>query len=202
MPDKMSQEKISMLRAYGAEVVITPDRGRPGLARELLLRLRPPRRGDPRRLQARPVLESRQSRGPLRDDRARALGADGRGAGGRDRDLGRHRRHDHRRRALLQGAQAGGADRRRSTPKARSSPPTTSTRWGRTSSRASARSAGRRRSTPMSSTSGCASPTATRSVSRAGSRARRGCSWAAPPARPRTPGSRLRSGSVPTPASS
>ena len=24
MPDKMSQEKISMLRAYGAEVVITP----------------------------------------------------------------------------------------------------------------------------------------------------------------------------------
>ena len=26
MPDKMSQEKVRLLKAYGAEVVITPDR--------------------------------------------------------------------------------------------------------------------------------------------------------------------------------
>ena len=79
MPDKMSQEKISMLRAYGAEVVITPDRRRAGLAGVVLLGLRPARRGDPGRLQARPVLEPRQPGGALRDDRARDLGADGGG---------------------------------------------------------------------------------------------------------------------------
>ena len=89
------------------------DRGRPRLARELLLRLRPPRRGDPRRLQARPVLEPRQPDRALRADRARALGADRRRRARRGRDLRRHRRHDHRRRPLLQGAPAGGADRRR-----------------------------------------------------------------------------------------
>ena len=113
MPDKMSQEKISMLRAYGAEVVITPDRRRAGLAGELLLRLRPARRGDPRRLQARPVLEPGESGGALRDDGARDLGADGRRSGRRDRHLRRNGGHDHRRRPLLQGASPGGADRRR-----------------------------------------------------------------------------------------
>ena len=65
MPDKMSQEKISMLRAYGAEVVIMPDGGRAGLAGVLLLRVGPPRRGDPRRIQARPVLEHVEPRGAL-----------------------------------------------------------------------------------------------------------------------------------------
>ena len=52
MPDKMSQEKISMLRAYGAEVVITPtavDPHSPGATPSASVR---------RRLQARPVLES------------------------------------------------------------------------------------------------------------------------------------------------
>ena len=57
MPDKMSQEKISMLRAYGAEVVITPTAVDARLAGVVLLRLVAARRGDPRRLQARPVLE-------------------------------------------------------------------------------------------------------------------------------------------------
>ena len=76
MPDKMSQEKISTLRAYGAEVVITPTAVEPRLAGELLLGLRPARRGDPGRLQARPVLEHGEPGGALRDDRAGALGAD------------------------------------------------------------------------------------------------------------------------------
>ena len=57
MPDKMSQEKISLLRAYGAEVVICPYAVAPESPGELLLGLRPARRGDPRRLQARPVHE-------------------------------------------------------------------------------------------------------------------------------------------------
>ena len=85
-----------------------PDGGRPRLARELLLRLRPARRGDPRRLQARPVLERGEPAGPLRDDGPRALGADRR-RGGRDRRLGRHRRLDLGDRPVLQGAQAGGS---------------------------------------------------------------------------------------------
>jgi len=40
MPDKMSQEKISMLRAYGAEVVICPTARRTGFAGVVLLRSR------------------------------------------------------------------------------------------------------------------------------------------------------------------
>ena len=67
MPDKMSQEKISLLRAYGAEVVICPT-AVGGLAGELLLGLRSARGGDPGRLQARPVLEHGQPGRPLRAD--------------------------------------------------------------------------------------------------------------------------------------
>ena len=81
------------------------DRGRARLAGELLLGLRPARRGDPGRLQARPVLEHGQPGGALRDDRAGDLGADGR-RDRRARDLGRHRRHDLGRRPLPEGAQA------------------------------------------------------------------------------------------------
>ena len=103
MPDKMSQEKIATLRAYGAEVVITPDGGRARLARVVLLRLVAARRGDPGRLQARPVLEHGEPGGALPRHGARDLGADRR-RDRRARDLGRHRRHDQRRRALLQGA--------------------------------------------------------------------------------------------------
>jgi cystathionine beta-synthase len=57
VPDKVAPEKIALLRAFGAEVVICPTAVDAGLARELLPRLRPARRGDSRRVQARPVLE-------------------------------------------------------------------------------------------------------------------------------------------------
>ena len=76
MPDKMSQEKISMLRAYGAEVVITPTAVEHDSPESYYTRLRPARGGDPGRLQARPVLEHGQPAGPLRDDGAGDLGAD------------------------------------------------------------------------------------------------------------------------------
>ena len=89
-----------MLRAYGAEVVITPTAVEPDspesyysvsdrLAEEI-----------PGRLQARPVLEHVESPGALRDDWAGDLGADRRGDR-RARHLRRHRRHDHRRRRYL-----------------------------------------------------------------------------------------------------
>ena len=74
-----------------------PLRGRAGVARELLLGLRPAGRGDPRRVQARPVHEHRQPGRALRDDRPRDLGADGR-RDRRARDRRRHRRDDLRHR--------------------------------------------------------------------------------------------------------
>ena len=75
MPDKMSQEKIALLRAYGAEVVDHADRRRPRLARVLLPRRRPAHRGDPRRLPAEPVLQPGQPRVALRDARAPRSGS-------------------------------------------------------------------------------------------------------------------------------
>ena len=139
------------------------DRRRARLAGVLLLGLRPARRGDPGRLQARPVLEQGEPRGALPDDRRRRSGSRPRRRDRRDRDLGRHRRHDLRRRALLQGAQARGADRRRRPGGLRLHRGRRRTRAARTSSRGSARTRGRRRWTRRSSTSGSASPTATRS---------------------------------------
>ena len=113
MPDKMSQEKIALLRAYGAEVVITPtavehdspesyysvsDR----LAEEIPGGFKPDQYSNLANPEAHYELT-----GPG------DLGADRRRRDRRDRRLRRHRRHDQRRRPLLQGAQAGGADRRR-----------------------------------------------------------------------------------------
>ncbi len=89
-----------------------PDRRRAGLPRVLLLRLRSARRGDPRRLQAGPVLEHVQPGGALPRHGARDLGADRR-RDRRDRHLRRDGRDDLRRRSLVQGTEAGGADRRR-----------------------------------------------------------------------------------------
>ena len=112
MPDKMSQEKISLLRAYGAEVVITPtavDHDSPECYYSVS---RSARGGDPRRLQAGPVLEPEQPGAHYRTTGPEIWEQTGR-RDRRDRRLRRHRRHDQRRRPLLQGAQAGGADRRR-----------------------------------------------------------------------------------------
>src|SRR6266540_2869855 len=89
-----------------------PDRRRAGLPRVLLLRLRSARRGDPRRLQAGPVLEHVQPGGALPRHGARDLGADRR-RDRRDRHLRRDGRDDLRRRPLVQGTEARGADRRR-----------------------------------------------------------------------------------------
>ncbi len=113
MPDKMSREKIDLLRAYGAEVVLAPTDVAARLAAVLLPRRRPADRRDPRRVPAQPVLQPGQPAGPLRLDRSRAVGADRRPdhAPGRRR---RHRRDGHRHRPLPARAQARpGRGRRR-----------------------------------------------------------------------------------------
>ena len=105
MPDKMSQEKIAILRAYGAEVVITPtavEHDSPEsyysvssrLAEEIPGGFKPDQYSNMANPEAHYQLH-----------RAGDLGADRR-RDRRARDLGRHRRHDQRHRPLLQGAQA------------------------------------------------------------------------------------------------
>ncbi len=112
MPDKMSQEKISLLRAYGAEVVICPYAVEPEspesyysvsdrLAEEIPGAYKP----DQYTNRANPEAHY-ESTGPG------DLGADRRGAG-RARDRGRHGRDDLRRGPLHQGAGPRRADRRR-----------------------------------------------------------------------------------------
>jgi cystathionine beta-synthase len=76
MPDKMSKEKIDLLRAYGAEVVVAPTDVAPDSPRSYYPRRRPPHARDPRRLPAQPVREPGQPADPLRDDRARAVAPD------------------------------------------------------------------------------------------------------------------------------
>ena len=79
MPDKMSREKIDLLRAYGAEVVLAPTDVPPDSPQLLLPRRRPADGGDPGRLPAQPVRQPGQPPGPLRVDRARRSGSRPRG---------------------------------------------------------------------------------------------------------------------------
>ena len=95
MPDKMSREKIDLLRAYGAEVVVMPDRRRPGLAAGLLPRRRPADAGDPGRVPAQPVRQPGQPGGALPEHRAGAVAPVGR-ADHALRVRRRHGRDDHR----------------------------------------------------------------------------------------------------------
>ena len=80
MPDKMSREKIDLLRAYGAEVVVAPTDVAARVAAVLLPRRRPAHGGDPGRLPAQPVPQPGQPADPLRDDRPGAVAPDRRAA--------------------------------------------------------------------------------------------------------------------------
>ena len=102
-PDKVSEDKRNVLKAYGAEVVVCPTAVAPGAPRLLLQRQRPALEGA-RRLEARPVLQPEQPALPLRDHRPRDLAAD-RGPDHPLRVRHGHRRHDQRRRPLPQGAE-------------------------------------------------------------------------------------------------
>ena len=111
-----------MLRAYGAEVVVCPTAVDPADPRSLLLGVRPAGPRDPRRLEARPVLQPGQPALALRDHRAGDLGADRRPDHPLRHRRG-HRRHDQRRRPLPQGGLAtDGCRSSAPTPRARSTP--------------------------------------------------------------------------------
>ena len=105
MADKQSEEKRALLRAYGAEIVVCPTDVAPDdersyyrvsdrLAREIA-----------RRVEARPVLEPGQPRGPLPDHRPGDLGRDRR-AHHALRRRPRHRRNRFGRRPLPEGAES------------------------------------------------------------------------------------------------
>ena len=79
MSDKMAAEKVRLLEAYGAEVVVCPTAVAPEDPEFVLFDGGATHQGDARRLSTRPVLQPRQSAGALPDDRTR--------------DLARHRRH-------------------------------------------------------------------------------------------------------------
>ena len=128
------------LRRRGRDL---PDGRRAGVPGELLPRGRPARRGDPGRVPAEPVLQPREPPDALRHDRPGDLGADRRDDR-RLRGRRRHRRHDHRRRALPEGAEPRRHGGRAPTRRAASTPATSR---ARTWSRASARTSGPPRST-------------------------------------------------------
>ena len=112
MPDKMSQEKVRLLKAFGAEVIITPTAVPPDHPDNYVMMAKRIAAGDAERDPGRPVLQPDESGGALRDDGPGALGADG----GAHHALRRRRwngRDDHRRRAVPEGAQPQDQDHRR-----------------------------------------------------------------------------------------
>ena len=73
-PDKVSEDKRNVLRAYGAEVVVCPTAVAPEDPHSYYSRVRPADPGDPRRLEARPVLQPGQPGVALRVPPARRSG--------------------------------------------------------------------------------------------------------------------------------
>ena len=111
IPDKMSSEKIRLLRAFGARVVITPSQLPPdhpmshySVAKRLSKEI-------PNSYYPNQYRESRESGRPLPNDRAGDRYGGGRVALGRRGD-DRHGRHDQRDRAVLQGTPAVGEGHR------------------------------------------------------------------------------------------
>ena len=142
-PDKVSEDKRNVLKAYGAEVVVCPTAVAPGAPRLLLQRLRPARLAAGR-VEAGPVLQPAQPALALRDHRPGDLGADRRagsptsstgvGTGGTISGVGRY----------LKEQNPVGPGRSAPTRPARSTPAAPA---GPTSSRASARTSGPRPTT-------------------------------------------------------
>ena len=108
MPETMSTERRVMLRAYGAEIVLTPGSegmaGAVAKAKQLIAETE-------NAVVGQSVRQPGQPGDPREDDRRGGLGRHRR-EGRRLRGGHRHRRHHHRRRASPQVAQAKCADRR------------------------------------------------------------------------------------------
>ena len=152
MPDKMSQEKVRLLKAFGAEVIVTPTAVPPDHPDNYVVMARRIAAETPNAILADQFYNAGQSRRALRDHRPRALGAD-RGTDHAFRGGGGHRRHGHRSWAVPQGAKpphpgdrrgSRGIDPRREMADARGG---RCPRARRTKSRASARTRFRERST-------------------------------------------------------
>ena len=124
MPDKMSKEKIDLLRAYGAEVVVAPTDVAAGLAAVLLPRRRPADSGDRRCLPAQSVLQPGQPAGALRVHGTRAVGADRRTDHAPRRGRG-DGRHGHRAPSATCASDVPISSSSAPTPKARSTPAAT-----------------------------------------------------------------------------
>ena len=111
MPDKMSQEKVRLLKAFGAEVVITPTAVPPDHPDNYVMKAKQIVRGDAGRDPGQPVLQPGQSRGALRDHGSGDLGAD-RGQGHPLRRGRGDRRHDERRGQVPEGEEPQGPGHR------------------------------------------------------------------------------------------
>ena len=158
MPDKMSREKIDLLRAYGAEVVIAPTDVAPESPQSYY------RVADRLTEEIPGAFQPNQYRNPANpqthyETTGPELWRQTGGAAHPPRRRRRHGRHDHRHGAATCASRTPTSRSSAPTRSARSTPATRSTR---TSSRAWARTSGPRRTTRRWSTATCASPTATR----------------------------------------
>ena len=115
-PDKVGQEKINVLKAYGAEVVVCPTAVDPSDPRSYYSVSDRLARETPGRLEARPVLQPGEPAVALRDHRPGDLGADRR-PDHHVRDRHGHRRHDQRHRPVPQGGLRREGARRRRRPR-------------------------------------------------------------------------------------
>jgi cysteine synthase B len=102
MPEDLSIERVQTMKAFGAELILTPKSGGMEYARDLAEQMQRDGKGRG----AGPVRQRRQPAHPLRDHRARDLGRHPR-AGDPLRQRHGHHRHHHRRVALPQGTEPG-----------------------------------------------------------------------------------------------
>jgi hypothetical protein len=112
MTDKVATEKVPLLEAYGAEVVVCPVAVAPEDPRSYYSTAERLVSEIARRVPPRPVLQPGEPLGARARHRPRAVGAD-RGSHHALRGRRGHRRHHHRGGSGAQGPQPRGADRRR-----------------------------------------------------------------------------------------
>ena len=105
MPDKMSQEKVRLLKAYGAEVVITPTAVPPDHPDHYVMKAKQIVHETPGAILADQFYNQANPEAHYRDHRPRDLGAD-RGQGHPLRLRRGNRRHRERRGQVPQGAES------------------------------------------------------------------------------------------------
>ena len=109
MPDKMSQEKVRLLKAFGAEVIITPTAVPPDHPDSYVMMAKRIAKETPNAILADQFYNDANPQAHYDDHRSRALGADRR-ADHALRCGGGNGRHDHRRRPLPEGKESEDQD--------------------------------------------------------------------------------------------